>query len=240
MNRSKFGLMSAGIVSGCVQVGIIIGMLFLSGAVFNSKVMNLFSNSDLSQVYSSNKFNKNEINTFLKKLTLGPSNQSKETVLYNGITIDEGIKSNEEINNKAVLLTKSAKNDREKAKILYNWIGSNIRYDDNKANEVLNDADIKKMPEGGAIYAFENKSGICFDKACLYVAMAKAVDLKVRLIGGQAYNGEEYVGHAWNQVYLSDEKTWINVDTTFYGEGNYFDSDLFDQHKAEEIAGEWE
>ena len=85
-----------------------------------------------------------------------------------------------------------------------------------KLEKVLNGSDISKMPESGAICAFEKKSGICFDKACLYVAMARAINLKVRLIGGQAFDGKKYVGHAWNQVYLNDENIWINVDTTFY------------------------
>ncbi|WP_315066991.1 transglutaminase-like domain-containing protein [uncultured Clostridium sp.] len=240
MNENKFRLVIAGIVAGCIQVSIIIGMLVISGGIVDSKIMNLFSGIGLSQEYSSNESDKNEINTFLRKLTLGQKDHSKDIILYNGITIDEGIQSNEKINDKAVLLTQNAKNDKEKAKILYTWVGSNIKYDDDKADEVLNGTDIQKMPEGGAIYAFENRTGICFDKACLYVAMARAVDLKVRLVGGQAYNGEEYVGHAWNQVYLSDEERWINVDPTFYDGGNYFDSNLFDQHKEEEIAGEWQ
>ena len=54
-----------------------------------------------------------------------------------------------------------------------------------------------------------------------------------------AFDGEKYVGHAWNQIYLKDENKWINVDTTFYDAGNYFDSNLFNEHKVENIAGEW-
>ncbi|OOM79847.1 transglutaminase-like domain-containing protein [Clostridium sp. BL-8] len=240
MNGNKFRLVIAGIVAGCIQVSIIIGMLVIPSGIVNSKIMNLFSDGGLSQEYSSNKSDKNEIKTFLKKLTLGQNDQAREVILYNGITIDEGVKSNEEINNEAALLTQNSKSDREKAKILYTWVGSNIKYDDNKADEVLKGSDIQKMPEGGAISAFKSRTGICFDKACLYVAMARAADLKVRLVGGQAYNGEEYVGHAWNQVYLSDEGKWVNVDPTFYDGGNYFDSNLFDQHKEEEVAGEWQ
>ena len=35
-------------------------------------------------------------------------------------------------------------------------------------------------------------------------------------------------------------RKWINVDTTFYISGDYFDSNLFDEdHIEEEIAGEW-
>ena len=41
-------------------------------------------------------------------------------------------------------------------------------------------------------------------------------------------------------AYLTDEEKWINVDTTFYISGDYFDSNLFyEDHIEEEIAGEW-
>lgn len=239
MNENKFILIISGIIAGCIQAGIIIGMLILPNVVFNNKVNNLFIDNSIKQQYSANEANKSSINKIVKKLQSGESGSPKEIVFYNGTTIDEGIKSSEEIDRKAIELTKKATTDREKAKILYTWIGSNIKYDDDKAKEVLSENDIKKMPESGARAAFENRSGICFDKACLYVAMSRAINLKVRLLGGQAFNGKEYVSHAWNQVYLNDEGKWINVDSTFYTGGNYFDSNLFEKHKVEEIAGEW-
>ena len=158
-------------------------------------------------------------------------------VIYNGTTVEDGIRSNSIIEKKAKKVTESATNDREKARDIYVWIGSNIEYDNNKAEKVLNSND--ETVESGAIYAFRDRSGICFDYACLYVAMARSVDLKVRLVIGEAYDGSKYVSHAWNQVYLSDEKKWINVDTTFYNGGNYFDSEKFDKHINKEIIGEW-
>lgn len=242
MKENKSLLVISGIASGLIQISIIIGMLVLPSTIFNSTSINSFLENALKQEYSSNKDSldsKNSISVFLKNKQLSKSASSKEIIIYNGITIDRGIKSNENINNKAVELTEKATSDRERAKILYTWIGSNIKYDNDKAEKVLNGSDISKMPDGGAICAFENKSGICFDKACLYVAMSRAINLKVRLIGGQAFDGEQYVGHAWNQVYLNDENMWINVDSTFYDGGNYFDSNLFNNHNVEEIAGEW-
>ena len=242
MKENKSLLVISGVVSGLVQVSIIVGMLVLPSKIFNSTAINSFFQNGLEQEYSSNEESpniKNNISTFLKNKQSSKNVASKEIIMYNGITIDQGIKSNEDINNKAIRLTESATSDRERAKILYTWIGSNIKYDNNKAENVLYGDNTSKMPDGGAIYAFENKSGICFDKACLYVAMSRAIDLKVRLIGGQAFDGEQYVGHAWNQVYLNDENIWINVDSTFYDGGNYFDSNLFNNHNVEEIAGEW-
>ncbi len=162
---------------------------------------------------------------------------SNVIVYYNGVTLEDGIKSSKEIDEKALEIIGNAKNDREKAKRLYSWIGSNIKYDFAKAEKALG-------PEGvtnsGAIEAWNTRSGICFDYACLYVAMAKSVDLGSRIVTGDAFDGQNYGPHAWNQVYLKDEGIWINVDPTFYLAGDYFDNkDFNEDHLNAQIAGEW-
>jgi hypothetical protein len=163
--------------------------------------------------------------------------EAKAVVYYNGVTLDEGIKSNANIDNFAKKLADKQWNTSSKAKVLYNWVGKNIDYDSEKANAVLNN----NFTEGsGAITAYETRKGICFDYACLYAAMCRANKIKVRLITGYGFNGVSWVGHAWNQVYLPEENRWINVDTTFSKGGNYFDTDRFNtDHKDSEVAGEW-
>lgn len=162
---------------------------------------------------------------------------TNKIVYYNGVTLDEGTKSNEAIDKKAKSLVSKGKSDREKAKSLYRWVGSNITYDDEKADSIMEDT---SAYESGAIPTFRDKRGICFDYACLYTAMCRAAGLKNRIIIGEAYNGNEFVSHSWNQVYLEDEGKWINVDPTFYISGDYFDSVSFsDTHKAKNIAGEY-
>ncbi|MBE6070824.1 MAG: transglutaminase domain-containing protein [Clostridium butyricum] len=173
----------------------------------------------------------------IKTSDLDNEDSNIRAVVYNGITIEDGIKSNSIIEKKAEKITKDAKNDREKAKKLYSWIGANIEYDNNKADKILNTKE--EVLESGAIYAFRDRSGVCFDYACLYVAMARSINLKVRLVIGEAYDGNQYVSHAWNEVYLADEGIWIKIDTTFYIGGNYFDSDNFDKHISKEVVGEW-
>ncbi|MCM8711658.1 transglutaminase-like domain-containing protein [Clostridium sp. SYSU_GA19001] len=161
----------------------------------------------------------------------------KVIVYYNGVTLDEAVKSNEIIDRFAKEITKNSQTTNEKAKVLYNWIGSNIDYDYEKAERVLNnDLSVKS----GAIPTFQTRKGICFDYASLYIAMARANGLKARIITGEGFNGVSWVSHAWNQVYISEEGKWINVDPTFYKGGNYFNSRRFDlDHRNSKIAGEW-
>ncbi len=165
------------------------------------------------------------------------NSKSNQIVYYNGVTLDEGIKSNKEIDSFAKKLVQDQKTDKAKARAIYNWIGANIEYDYDKANRVLSsDFNISS----GAIPTYKTKKGICFDYSCLYVAMCRSAGLKVRMVTGDGFNGISWVSHAWNQVYVSEENKWINVDTTFYKGGNYFNSRRFElDHRGDKIIGEW-
>ncbi|HFD8692382.1 TPA: transglutaminase-like domain-containing protein [Clostridium perfringens] len=157
--------------------------------------------------------------------------------LYNGVTLEQGIKSNEAINKKAKELTKNVKSSREKAKRIYTWISENINYDDNKAENISEKTSENKS---GAIEAFETRKGICFDYSCLYVAMAREAGLKVRIVTGEGFNGKEWGPHSWNEVYLPEKNQWITVDPTFGKAGNYFDSKKnSESHRDGKIVGEW-
>lgn len=157
---------------------------------------------------------------------------------FNGVTLDEAIKSNDEIDNTAKSIVKGAKNDYEKAQKIYKWITRNLTYDYDKAERVSVNP---KGIESGSIVAFKTRKGICFDYSCLYISMCRAVGLKVRLITGLGYSGVAWGDHAWNQVYSADEQRWINVDTTFGTMANYFDRSNFDtDHRNAEVQGEWQ
>jgi len=166
-----------------------------------------------------------------------PNQTGGTVVYYNGVTLAEGVRSNAQINEFSRKLVSHETDVYGKAEVLYGWVGNNINYDYEKATKVLNnDFDVKS----GAIPAYETEKGICFDYACLYVAMCRANNIKVRIITGEGFNGVSWVSHAWNQVYVPERDEWINVDTTFYKGGNYFDSARFDvDHTSDEIAGEW-
>lgn len=194
--------------------------------VLFNRTITQYDNSSLSDMISEN-----------GKLPDRLENGVKVIWYFNGVTIDEAIKSNENINCFARQLVGSETDTRKKARKIYRWIGTHIKYDFNKA-EKLNNTE-RDMPSG-AINTFNTRKGICFDYSSLYVAMCRAVGIKVRLITGIGFDGTSWGDHAWNQVFIPEENSWLNVDTTFAMGGNYFDRPGFkNDHKTARIAGEW-
>ncbi len=156
---------------------------------------------------------------------------------FNGVTLDEAIQSNADIDAKAREITGNETDDIKKAYALYLWICGHITYDNAKAAALTGDMD---GVESGAIVAYTTGTGVCFDYACLYIAMCRAVGLKVRFVTGLAYTGSNWGDHAWNEVYA--DGGWINVDTTFGSSGiNYFGRAGFGlDHRNAVVQGEWE
>lgn len=157
---------------------------------------------------------------------------------FNGVTLDEAVKSTDEIDQTAKQIVGDETNDREKAYLIYKWICKNIKYDDAKAEIII------KNPthvSSGSVVTYAERKGICFDYSCLYVSMCRSVGIKVRFVTGLGYNGYAWGDHAWNQIYDSANNEWLNVDSTFGSSGyNYFDNDNFyDNHKYEVIQYEW-
>ncbi len=156
---------------------------------------------------------------------------------FNGVTLEEAVKSSKEIDKAAVDIVAGEEDSTQKGYLIYNWISRNIQYDYDKASK------ISQTPDGissGAITAYKTGQGICFDYSSLYVAMCRAVGLKVRLVTGLGYSGMLWGDHAWNQIYSKEESRWINVDCTFGEAGNYYDKpDFNEDHQDGEIQGEW-
>jgi hypothetical protein len=157
---------------------------------------------------------------------------------FNGMTIDEAIKSNSDIDNTAKKIVGTEENNKKKARLLYDWVSKNIQYDQAKAEIILENP---SRVNSGSIVTFEERTGVCFDYSCLYVSMCRAVGVNVRLVSGLGYSGVEWGEHVWNQIYDPDEERWINVDTTFGNSGyNYFDnSDFSSNHKYDVVQAEW-
>jgi hypothetical protein len=156
---------------------------------------------------------------------------------FNGVTLDDAVKSNAAIDAAARSIVGDEKDPRQQAYLLYRWISRNINYDYNKAAQVSQNPD---GMESGAIVTFNSRTGICFDYASLYVSMCRAVGLKVRLLTGLGYSGLVWGDHSWNQVYIPAEGQWINVDCTFGVQSDYFDNPDFNStHQYAQVQGEW-
>ncbi len=157
---------------------------------------------------------------------------------FNGMTIDEAVKSNSDIDDIAKQIVGNEGNDKKKARLLYEWVSKKIKYDNAKAAIILENP---SRVNSGSIITYEERSGVCFDYSCLYVSMCRAVGLQVRLVSGLGYSGTEWGEHVWNQVYDPDKEEWLNVDTTFGNSGyNYFDNvDFSANHKYDVVQAEW-
>lgn len=227
---------------GFIKGLIIILIIFVCVIIYNRSIglnnkIDIFSDFLAYNKIKNIIFTDITFNTDIYPLKEKAIHTTNNIVYYNGVTLEEGIQSNSEIDKKAQEIIKFCVDDRSKAKRIYTWIGTSIKYDSEKASKAINK---EELDGSGSIVAWNTGKGICFDYACLYVSMARAAGLKVRLITGEAFDGKSYGAHAWNKVYLSDEDRWINVDATFYVSGDYFDSSLFkEDHIEEEIAGEW-
>lgn len=213
------------------------GIIHISG---ESASVNKFINNFNSEIVE-NPFNEYTIDTNSGVITAKSLAQEQDPttiVYYNGVTLSEAVKSDTAINDMAKEITQGDSTDLEKARAIYNWIGSNIVYNEAKAQEITRDNG--KGIKSGAIVAFNTKTGVCFDYASLYVAMARAVGLKVRIISGEGYTGTNWGPHAWNEVYIPSEKKWIPVDPTFATTGDYFaTNDFYATHRDGKIIGQW-
>lgn len=108
---------------------------------------------------------------------------------------------------KAADLTKNCKTDKEKVSVIYNFVVKNIQYDYQKAKTV-------KSPYIPNIEDTVNTGkGICYDYSSLFAAMLRSQGIPTKLIMGYSSLVTEY--HAWNEVYLTSEKRWVTIDTTY-------------------------
>ncbi|MGG4091840.1 transglutaminase domain-containing protein [Paenibacillus lautus] len=140
----------------------------------------------------------------------------------------------EGIEQTAAHIVKGASTDEEKARKLYDWVGSRIAYDHDKVT-LYEEQRIWK--EQTPLDTYETRLGVCIDYARLYAMMARSQDLKVRVVTGRGYNGQGGYGpHAWNEVYLSEEKRWIPLDPTWAQSGNWFNPPRFNEtHIKEQV-----
>lgn len=130
-------------------------------------------------------------------------------------------------------ITKNKSTDMEKARAIYKWVVANIKYDYAKYAKHLNNDYNNKY---GALNTFKTKTGVCYDYAVLTAALGRAIGIQVKVVSGtgrtQLFEGL----HAWNEIYCSEEKKWINVDATFgnvCGKNFFNNVDFYLTHEKE-------
>lgn len=139
-------------------------------------------------------------------------------LIVDGQTPAQNNQTSQAIINKANEICANATTNVEKAKAIYVWIAQNISYNYQTENALNNNENV--AVQSTATYTFNHRSGICEGYSELYADMCRAEGLQVRLINGISNGGlgNNWAGHAWNQVYLPSLGTptgWVNVDCTF-------------------------
>lgn len=128
---------------------------------------------------------------------------------------------------------KSGDEAKAKAKALYEWLGSRVRYDWDKVRLYEEKRVWKEQtPED----TFRTREGVCIDYSRLYAVMARTVGLDVKVVTGLGYDGRGGYGpHAWNEVYLANDKKWVPLDSTWVASGgNWFNpSNFYETHIKE-------
>lgn len=125
-----------------------------------------------------------------------------------------------------------AKGEEQKARLLYEWVGSRISYDNRKVDDYEQKGIWhEQTPQN----TFDTKLGVCIDYARLYAVMARSQGLKVKVVTGLGYNGQGGYGpHAWNEIFLTNENKWIPLDPTWAKSGDWFNPPQFAQTHVKE------
>ncbi len=108
---------------------------------------------------------------------------------------------------KAQELTEGKMNDIEKVEAIYDYVISNITYDNDKAKNVKSDY----LPNIDEILKI-NK-GICYDYSSVLAAMLRSHSIPTKLVTGYSQNVSAF--HAWNEVY-TEETGWITLNTIYF------------------------
>jgi hypothetical protein len=139
----------------------------------------------------------------------------------------------EDVASAALEITAGKETDEEKAKALYQWVGTRVKYDWEKVRLYEEKRIWKEQtPED----TFTTRTGVCIDYSRLYASMARTVGLDVKVVTGLGSDGRGGTGsHAWNEVYLAEKQTWVPLDSTWVSSGgNWFNpADFYKTHIKE-------
>ncbi|MDP5272547.1 transglutaminase domain-containing protein [Chengkuizengella axinellae] len=170
----------------------------------------------------------NFVETTLPVIAKEAEDEYREVLQRKYEIIDYNI--SEDITEAAQVIVEDKESDEEKAKALYDWVGTRVQYNWEKVKLYEEDNIwLEQTPED----TFRSKQGVCIDFSRLYAVMARAIELDVKVVTGLGSDGRGGMGpHAWNEVYLSESGEWIPLDTTWVSSGgNWFNSkDFYETH----------
>jgi len=130
-------------------------------------------------------------------------------------------------------ITAKKATDEEKARALYQWVGTRVKYDWEKVRLYEEERIWKEQtPEE----TFATRTGVCIDYSRLYAVMARSVGLEVKVVTGLGSDGRGGMGpHAWNEVFLASRGEWVPLDSTWVSSGgNWFNpASFYDTHVKE-------
>ncbi|UJG44439.1 MAG: hypothetical protein K9W46_04475 [Candidatus Heimdallarchaeum endolithica] len=117
---------------------------------------------------------------------------------------------NEQLINESKKLTQNCKNLEEAITRIAEYVNRNILY-----------AEIYGGKKRTAYDTYVLKTGVCYEKANLFAALCRAVNIPCRLVSGFSGNFEfvdgkivdDWGGHAWAEIYT--RKKWVPVDPTY-------------------------
>jgi transglutaminase-like putative cysteine protease len=103
--------------------------------------------------------------------------------------------------------------DTQKATAFYEWVYANITYDYDEADALGGQYFDLCYPWHGAEYSYIWRTGICHDKAALFIGLCRAKGIPTKGIFGKYIHSDGTFGyHDWAEVYLNG--SWVKVDPT--------------------------
>ncbi|WP_322906785.1 transglutaminase-like domain-containing protein [Paenibacillus campi] len=223
-----------GLLNGLLRSAVVIVVLFI--------IVSLYPNNKLTSYVEASKLYDGTVKSVVQPLTGSfikeqlPVFTSAALQELTGIfqrkydVVDRSIPAN--IEQAATEIVGKTTNTEQKARLLYEWVGSRISYDYGKVDDYeQRGVWHEQTPED----TFETRKGVCIDYARLYAVMARSQGIDVRVVTGLGYNGQGGYGpHAWNQVYLPNSKQWIPLDPTWASAGNWFNPPKFAETHIEQ------
>ncbi len=219
-----------GLLLGAVRALIVIAILFLYITLQPDGVFTGYIKSSSLYQQGVSRIIKPYTGTFIQRhlpmFTKAVEQQFQQILQRKYEIIDRNIPA--DVAKAAQQIAGGDRSDRAKAKSLYDWVGTRVRYDDEKLRLY---EDQGQWHEQNPEETFHTRKGVCIDYSRLYAVMARSVGLKVKVVTGLGDDGKgNYGPHAWNEVYVSGK--WIPLDTTWVSSGeNWFNPpDFYKTH----------